>query len=134
MQYELQKGRHSVFSLNFHLVVCVKYRREVFENQGIIDELKKRTRKIASNYDVTIKNQEVDKDHTHILFSAAPKTDLVKFINALKGATSRVIRNRFPEVKEKLWEDKFWSPSYFLATTGEVTLDVLKEYVENQGE
>jgi len=112
----------------------VKYRREVFVNQEIIDELKKRTREMASNWDVSIKNQEVDKDYTRILFSVAPKTDLVKFIKALKGSTSRVIKNRFPGVEKKLWKGKFWSPSYFLATTGAVTLDVLKEYVESQGE
>lgn len=58
----------------------------------------------------------------------------MKFVNALKGATSRAVRNRYPEVKEEPWGDAFWSPSYFLATTGEVMLDVLKEYVDSQGE
>lgn len=134
MRYNLQKGRHSVYSLHYHLVFCTKYRRDVFTSTEIVDELKNRTRNIAENYDIEIKNQEVDRDHVHILLSTKPRTDLVKFVNALKGATSRAIQNRYPEVKEKLWNGKFWSPSYFLATTGEVTLDQLKKYVESQGE
>ncbi|OKY77177.1 MAG: REP element-mobilizing transposase RayT [Candidatus Methanohalarchaeum thermophilum] len=59
---------------------------------------------------------------------------MIKFVNAMKGATARVITNRFPRLKEVMWNDKFWLPSYFLATTGEVTFDQLKKYVENQGE
>jgi putative transposase len=51
----------------------------------------------------------------------------------LKGVTSRVIQNKFPEVKQKLWKKMFWSKSYCLITTGQVTLDQLKKYVENQG-
>ena len=79
-------------------------------------------------------NQECDEDHTHILFKARPTTDLSKFVNSLKGSTSKAIQHRYPEVKEKLWKGKFWSPSYCLITTGQVTLDQLKRYVENQGE
>ena len=61
---------------------------------------------------------------------AKPTLNIPKYINALK-ITSREIRRKFPEVKRKLWKNVFWSPSYFLATTGQVTLDVLKKYVES---
>ena len=101
-------------------------------NQKIINELKERTKKISENFEVTIINQECDNDHTRILFKATPKTNLIKFINALKGATSNAIRHRFPEVKKKLWKDIFWSKSYCLITTGQTTLDQLKKYVESQ--
>ena len=100
----------------------------------MINELKERTRNIADQFDIQIIDQECDKDHTHILFKAKPNSDLVRFINSLKGATSRVIQNKFPEVKQKLWNKMFWSKSYCLITTGQVTLDQLKKYVENQGE
>ena len=132
MKYEFDKGSSSVYTLNYHLIICVKYRKKVLTNENIINELKERTKKIAENFEVTIINQECDKDHTHILFKATPKTNLVKFINALKGATSNAIRHRFPEVKKKLWKDIFWSKSYCLITTGQTTLDQLKKYVENQ--
>jgi putative transposase len=134
MKYTFEKGAHSVYTLNYHRIICVKYRRDVFVNDEIVDRLKEQIKRIAPLYDVSILNQETDEDHVHILFSATPKTDLVKFINALKGATARKIRKDFPEVKKKLWKDVFWSPSYCLITTGQVTLDQLKKYVESQGE
>jgi len=70
-------------------------------------------------------------DHVHILFGTKPTTDLTKFINSLKGVTSRRIRSEFPEVKQTL-EDAFWQPGYFLATTGQVSIDVLMDYVDGQ--
>jgi len=133
MEYDLDSSSHSVYSLNYHLILVVKYRRKVFDDDEIVDELKSRTKTISGNYGVEITNQEVDEDHIHILFSSKPTTDITKFINALKTGTSKAIRHRY-EVEDKLWKDVFWSDSYCLITTGEVTLDQLKAYVENQGE
>jgi putative transposase len=132
-KYKFDRGQHSVYTLNYHLIICTKYRRKVLTNDKIIDDLKTRVKKIAEGFGVEILNQEVDKDHIHILFKATPTTNLMRFINSLKGSTSKAIRNRFPEVKKKLWKDVFWSQSYCLITTGQVTLDQLKKYVENQG-
>jgi len=134
MKYIFDKSSHSIYTLNYHLILCVKYRRKVFITDTIINELKERTKNIAKGFDVTIINQECDKDHTHILFSAKPSSNLVKFINSLKGATAKAIRHRYPEVKKYLWKDVFWSSSYCLITTGQVTLDQLKKYIEEQGE
>ncbi len=132
MRYDLNKSSHSVYSLNYHLILVVKNRKNIFTDKGVISELKYRTRRIAENYDIKIKNQETDKDHTHIIFSTEPTTDLTKFINALKTGTSKTIRHRF-DIEDKLWDNVFWSDSYCLITTGEVTLNQLKQYVENQG-
>ena len=134
MSYSFDRGTHSVYSLRYHLILVVKYRRKVFLDDKIIDELKTRTRKISEGFGIEVISQETDKDHTHILFKATPQTNLIKYINSLKGGTSNAIRHRFPEVKEKLWKNAFWSPSYCLITTGEVTLDQLIKYVESQGE
>jgi Transposase and inactivated derivatives len=80
----------------------VKYRRKVFLDDKIINELKTRTRKISEGFGIEVISQETDKDHTHILFKATSQTNLIKYINSLKGGTSNAIRHRFPEVKEKL--------------------------------
>jgi len=133
MKYKLDKSSHSVYSLNYHFIQCVKYRRNILDNKEIIDELKQRTKKIAEVYDVEIINMETDKDHIHILFKNKPQSDLVKFINNWKSATAKVLRNKFPEIKKKLWKDIIWSPSYCLLTTGQTTLDQIKKYVESQG-
>ncbi|MBO3801427.1 MAG: IS200/IS605 family transposase [Thermoproteota archaeon] len=133
MVYKLDKGAHSVYALQYHLVQVVKYHRQVFENEKIVDFLKQKIREISESFDVDVLNLEYDKDHFHMLFKAKPTLDMPKYINAIKTITSREIQRNFPEVKEKLWKGVFWSPSYFLATTGQVTLGVLKKYVEEQG-
>ena len=134
MKYRLDKGAHSVYALYYHLILVIKYRRKVFTNDKIIDFLKQKIHEISETHEVEILAIETDQDHVRILFKAKPTLNIPKYINAFKTITSREIRRNFPEVKEKLWRNAFWSPSYFLATSGQVTLDVLKAYVESQSE
>ena len=105
----------------------------MLDNEEIINELKERTKKIAETYGIKITAIETDLDHVHILFTAKPQTQIIKFINNWKSATSKVLRNMFPKIKDKLWDNVFWSGSYCLITTGQTTLDQIKKYVENQG-
>ena len=132
MVYDLDKGAHSVYSLYYHFIQVVKYRKKVFANDVIVDLLKTKTREIAHTFDVDILEIECDKDHFHMLFKASPQLNIPQFINAVKTITSREIQRNFPDVKKELRKGKFWSPSYFLATSGQVTLDVLKGYVDSQ--
>ena len=133
MTYKFDKNAHSVYTLNYHLIQCIKYRKKVFTFPEIIDELKTRTKRIAESYGIKIISMECDKDHIHILFSTKPQTPIIKFINNWKSATSKALKNKFPEVRKKLWKEAFWSKSYCLITSGQVTLDQLKKYVESQG-
>ncbi|MHA1753973.1 MAG: IS200/IS605 family transposase [Candidatus Odinarchaeia archaeon] len=132
MRYKLDKSSHSVYALQYHLVQCVKYRGKVLDGK-IADFLKQKIGEISDSFDVEVLNVECDKDHFHMLFKGKPTLDIPKYLNTIKTITSREIRRNFPEVKEKLWKNAFWSRSYFLATTGQVTLDQLKKYVESQG-
>ena len=134
MQYNLDHGSHSVYSLHYHFVQCIKYRREVLYNPALVDFLKTKIRYISKTYEVDVLNIECDKDHFHMIFTSQPTLDIPKYINTIKTITSREIRKEFPEVKVLLWENSFWSRSYFIATTGQVTLDILKKYVESQNE
>ena len=133
MKYDLDSIRHAVFTLNYHLIICTRYRRKVLIKSDVINRIKEVSKQISNNFGVEIINQECDKDHIHILFKAKPTTELTKFINSLKGVTARYVLKEFPEVKKKLREGHLWSPSYCLITTGQVTLDQLKKYVESQG-
>ena len=69
-----------------------------------------------------------------MIFKSKLTLDIPIYINAVKTISSREIRRKYPEVKQLLWKDVFWSRSYFLATTGQVTLDILKKYVDNQSQ
>lgn len=127
-------NKHSVFLLQYHLILVVKYRRAAIDNE-ICARLKEIFEYIGEKeqYQLKIIEFNHDIDHLHILFKAQPKSELSKFINAYKSASSRLIKQEFPDLKQKLWKEAFWSRSFFLATTGGVTLETLKQYVENQG-
>jgi len=131
--YKLDKSNNNVFSLCYHLIIVVKYRKTVFENDQLISDLKSIISEISNNMQVEVIEQECGLDHIHILFRSKPTLDIVKYINFLKGNSSRQIREKYKSfLKDKLWGDHFWSPSYFLATSGNVTIDILKAYIENQ--
>lgn len=119
--------------MNYHLVLVVKYRRKVISNK-IEDKLIEIFNYIAPNYNITLSKANGESDHIHILFKAHPNTEISKFINAYKSASSRLIKRDFPEIREKLWKETFWSQSFLLATIGEVTLDVVENYINSQGE
>ena len=129
---KLDSNAHSVFLLNYHLVLVVKHRRKVF-NDEISDRAKEIFEYIAPNYNITLQEWNHDKDHVHILFKAHPKSEISKFINAYKSASSRLLKKEFPQIREKLWKEYFWSQSFCLLTTGDAPLDVIKQYIENQG-
>lgn len=131
--YELDKGTNGVYSLHYHFITCVKYRRKVFVRDDIVDDLKQITEQVASEYDVQIVEQECGEDHVHILFKCKPTLIFKDFIQAIKGRSARLLRSKYSDyLQNMLWGKHFWSPSYFLATTGNVTIDILKQYIENQ--
>ena len=129
----LDGNAHSVFLLNYHLILVVKYRRKAFDD-SISARAKEIFEYIAPNYNISLQEWNHDKDHVHILFRAHPKSELSKFINAYKSASSRLIKKEFPDVKEKLWKECFWSQSFCLLTTGDAPLEIIKKYIESQGE
>ena len=129
---KLDTNNHSVFLLHYHLVMCIKYRRKVIDN-SISNRLKEIFVDIAPNYGVELLEWNHDIDHVHLLFKAKPNTEISKLLNAYKSASSRRIKNEFPSIRKYLWKEYFWSKSYCLVTTGGAPLEVVKQYIENQG-
>ena len=129
---DLDSNNHSVFALYYHLVLVVKYRRNVI-NDDISGRLKEIFEYIQPNYNMTLIEWNHDLDHIHVLFKAHPNTELSKFINAYKSASSRLIKKEFPFIRKQLWKEYFWSRSFCLVTTGGVPIEVIKRYIENQG-
>ena len=130
---KLDNNNHSVFSMYYHLVLVTKYRRKVID-KNVSFRLREIFDYIAINYNISVVEWNDDKDHIHILFKAQPNSELSKFINAYKSASSRLIKKEYPDIKEKLWKEYFWSRSFCLITTGGVTIDVIKQYIESQGD
>lgn len=130
---KLDNNNHSVFSLNYHLVLVIKYRKKVL-SEPISEFARDMFITLGERYHITLLEWNDDADHVHVLFKTHPKTELTKFLNAYKSASSRMIKKEFPEVKSKLWKEHFWSKGFCLLTTGGVTIDVVKEYIQKQGE
>lgn len=126
-------NNHSVFSMHYHLVMVVKYRRKVI-NDTVSLRLREIFENIAPDYNIFVEEWNHDMDHVHVLFRGEPKSELSKFINAYKSASSRLIKKEFPEIRQSLWKEMFWSRSFCLLTTGGVTIDIIRQYIESQGE
>lgn len=103
---DFDANNHSVFKLNYHLVLVVKYRRKVIDNE-ISTRLKEIFENIAPKYLITLEKWNHDIDNIHCLFRAAPNTEIYKFLNAYKSASSRLIKKEFPSIKNKLWKEYF---------------------------
>ena len=129
----MESNNHSVFCLNYHLVLVVKYRRQVIDDT-ISERLREIFEYIQPAYNITLQEWNHDRDHVHVLFSAHPKSELTKFLNAYKSASSRLIKKEFPEIRQKLWKEYFWSRSFCLISTGGAPIEVIKKYIESQGE
>ena len=130
---KLDNNNHSVFAMYYHLILVVKYRKKVFDD-SVSDYARSIFEKIAPSYNISLLEWNHDADHVHIMFKAQPNSELSKFINAYKSASSRLIKRDFPEVRNKLWKEYFWSQSFCLLTAGGAPIEVIRKYIETQGE
>ena len=130
---ELQNNNHSVFLLYYHLILVVKYRKKVIDNV-ISNRLREIFEYISPRYAIKIEEWNHDVDHVHIMFTSQPKSELSKFINAYKSASSRLIKKEFPKIRQKLWKEYFWSQSFCLLTTGGASIEVIRKYIQSQGQ
>ena len=126
-------NNHSVFLLQYHLIMCTKYRRKVIDDK-ISDRLKEMFLHIAPSYNITLEEWNHDSDHVHILFRGQPNTEISKFINAYKSASSRLIKKEYQDIRKSLWKEMFWSQSFCLISTGGATADVIRQYIQTQGD
>ena len=133
MTRELDHNQHSVYLMYYHLIMVVKYRCKVIDND-ISERAKEIFEYISEGYGITLEEWNHDKDHVHVMFRAKPSSELSKFINAYKSASSRLLKKEHPEIKDKLWKEAFWSQSYCLLTAGGAPIEVIREYIETQGE
>ena len=114
---KLDSNAHSVFLLYYHLILVIKYRKKVL-NDPISNRAREIFEHIAPNYHITLEEWNHDQDHVHIMFRAHPKSELSKFINAYKSASSRLIKKEY----------------FCLLSAGGAPIDVIRQYIETQGE
>lgn len=127
-------GRGYVYSLQYHIVWCVKYRRKVIDST-IEDSLFKIIRKIADDNNFEIIEANTDKDHIHLLISCSPQHYIPNIMKALKGVSARLLMKEYgASLKEQLWNGHLWNPSYFIATVSENSEEQIRNYIQQQKE
>ena len=92
---KMYNNNHSVFAMHYHLILVIKYRRDVIDD-AISERLKEIFLNICSQYNIDVEEWNHDRDHVHVLFRGQPNSELSKFINAYKSASSRLIKKEFP--------------------------------------
>ena len=129
---EITHGRGYVYSIQYHIVWCVKYRHKVITEQ-IENRLIEILSKIADDNGFQILECNTDKDHNHLLVNCSPQHYIPDMIKALKGVSARLLMKEFgEELKKKLWGGHLWNPSYFVATVSENTEEQIRKYIQNQ--
>ncbi|MDU4652579.1 IS200/IS605 family transposase [Sneathia sanguinegens] len=125
----LREHNHSAFSLHYELVLVTKNKIEIFTDE-IVQICIEIFKTIGFSYQVNFSNLHYEKNHLHFKFEAYPTTNLTKFINAFKSSTSRKLKNKYPEIREKLNGTALWEANYFLMTTGVTSKDMVLHYIE----
>ena len=128
----ISKGRGCVYSLQYHVVWCVKYRHKVLVDR-IEARLKELLHKIAEDNGFVITECNADLDHVHLLIECSPQHYIPDMMKALKGVSARFLMKDYGvELKKKLWGGHLWNPSYFVATVSENTEEQVRSYIQSQ--
>ena len=130
---KLSYGRGYVYSLQYHLVWCTKYRRKVLINGADVD-CKKLLQELAQEYQFQILAMEVMPDHIHLLIDAKPQFCIPDMIKIMKGGIARKLFLLHPEMKKKLWGGHLWNPSYCAVTVSDRSREQVEHYIESQKE
>lgn len=118
-----------VYSCQYHVVFCPKYRRSVLVN-GIDERLKALILEKQAEYGYAVLGMEVMPNHVHLILDVDPRIGINDIVGKIKGYTAHALREAYPALKSRL--PNLWTRSKFISTVGAVSLDVVKKYIENQ--
>jgi putative transposase len=128
---DIRRGRSCVSALHVHLVFVTKYRRHVFDGTAI-ENLRDIFAKVCADFGAQLRACDGEDDHVHLLIEYPPKVAISVLVNSLKGVSSRLLRQRRPDIARRYWKGVLWSPSYFAASCGGAPLSIVRQYVEQQ--
>ena len=128
-----RKSAHSVYDLKYHLVWVTKYRYPVLE-KSIALRVREIIRQICTHLNVYIVSGHVSKDHVHLLVSVPPQIAVSDLVQRLKGGSSRKLLQEYTELKKRYWGRHLWARGYFAVSTGNVTDEIIRQYIEAHDE
>ena len=126
-----RKNSHAVYDIKYHVIWVTKYRYKVLSGPIAI-RARELIRQGCEARGIIILQGSVGKDHIHLLISCPPSLAPSKILQYLKGRSSRLLQDEFPELKKRYWGQHLWARGYFCATVGTVTEDIIRNYIVNQ--
>ncbi|MBC8269062.1 MAG: IS200/IS605 family transposase [Rhodospirillaceae bacterium] len=126
-------GCHTVFHHRYHIVWVPKYRYKVLQGE-IRERIRTIIRQICSELGVEIISGVLSRDHVHMFVEIPPHIAVSKFMQRVKGRTSRKIQQEFPALRKRYWGRRFWARGYFCTTSGNITDDVILQYLGQHAE
>lgn len=129
MSREVKSNNNVVYDCKYHVIFCPKYRKKILYGE-VSERLKQLLLSKSNELQCEIVEMEVMPDHVHILIKCDPQFGIHKTVKHLKGFTSRILRQEFRHLVSSM--PSLWTNSYFVATVGSISLDVVKQYIESQ--
>lgn len=126
-----RKGSHTIYDIKYHIVWITKYRKSVMS--GVIAErCRELIRQVCKANEVEIIKGHISKDHVHLFVSVPPTVSVSKLVQMLKGVSSRKLLMEDKNLQKQYWGQHLWARGYFVASSGNITDEMITEYIENQ--
>ena len=129
---EYRKGSHTVYNIQYHFVWATKYRYQVMRGE-VAERTRELIRQTCMSRDIKILKGHVAKDHIHLLVSCPPALSPAKIVQYLKGRSSRLLQQEFSHLRKRYWGQHLWARGYFVCSSGNVTDEMIAEYIRTQG-
>ena len=127
-----RKGSHTVYLLHYHFVFIPKYRKPALKGD-VGRRLRDLIREICHAHEIEVVKGHVRPDHVHLLLNVPPNLAPSRVMQAIKGKTSHHLMRDFRHLNKAFWGRHLWARGYFVASSGNVTDEVIAKYIEEQG-
>ena len=131
---ELKFASHCVYQIRYHMVMCIKYRKQLLKSKKYQEGIREIFKEISERYWYEIDELGTDGDHVHLFIGATGKWSPSKIMQTVKSISAREMFKRFPELRRQLWGGEFWSDGGYIGTVGEGTNEeIVRKYIQQQG-
>ena len=131
MMVEYQRGAHTLHDIKYHFVWVTKYRYPVLRGE-VASSAREYIRRVCMEREVTILKGHIGKDHIHLFVSCPPRIAPASLMQSIKGKSSRYLMQEHPFLQKRYWGQHLWARGYFCASSGTVTDEVIRQYIEHQ--
>lgn len=128
-QQRWKKSQTAVYNLSYHLIWCSKYRRKVLTG-AVAERLEELIVQKVNELDCSVEEMEIMSDHVHLFIKAAPHHAPQWIVGQIKGISSRILREEFPELRSRL--PSLWTRSYYVESVGHISEETIRRYISNQ--